>query len=103
MCHCGNAPARDGNRIADLRTVFINKPPKDYEPDGIGGLEGSSDVAILNGRPADLLLKRGCKDTEDISVEIIDCRSKKKQTAYRPPVAADLLMQFYSFGHARSK
>ena len=51
------APCRNGNRVADLRTEAVDKPTEKKQPDPVGELEDRVDHAELFIRPTQLLIK----------------------------------------------
>ena len=58
--------------------------PAMQEPDRVGELEREDDVAVVDFRPAELLLQRRLEDRDDLTIDVVDRRREKQQRADDP-------------------
>src|SRR5438552_4627905 len=70
--------------MARTRSQPINQPARDNQPDCIGDLKRSDDVAIVDLREADAVLERWLEQADHLPVHVIDRGRYKEHGADRP-------------------
>ena len=89
MSHRGEAPKSDCERETLPRPDPIHETPHSDKAHGISHVKGEHDVAVFDFAPTDDLLQLGCKDAEDLAINVVDGRGEKQQRANHPAIAAD--------------
>ena len=62
----------------------IDQPAGDQKPDRVRELEREDDVAVVDFRPAELLLQRRLEDPDDLAIDVVDRRREEQQRADHP-------------------
>src|SRR6266849_5504557 len=84
MRHRGHTPQRDRKRVADLRSIAIDKPSEQQQADGVGSLKCRVDQAELLVCPAQLAVEKLFDQSEDLTIDVINGRREEKQCADAP-------------------
>src|SRR5262249_61704326 len=86
--HGGEAPQRDGDRIADLRAVAIDEPAEEKQSDRVRPLERRVDQAELFVRPAQFTIEKLLDQGQDLAVDVINGCGEEEKGADDPANAA---------------
>src|SRR6266498_626648 len=89
MCHRGETPEDYRQRKAFARAEPVYRSACEYQRNCIGQLERKDDIAVVNFVPAKLSLKCRLKGGDDLTIEIVECGCKKKQSTYQPTASSN--------------
>ena len=86
--HGGDAPEGDREGEAEAGAHPVEQAARHQQPEGVGGLEGGHDIAVLDLAPADAALEVGGEDPQHLPVDVVDGGGEEEQGADRPAEVA---------------
>src|ERR1700733_8614713 len=84
VSHGGETPNAHDQDVADPRANLVHQAARDEQADGVGGLEGIHDIAVVEFCQADRVLECGLEQRDDLAVHVVDGGGEEQHGADGP-------------------